>query len=105
MCFLTTACVFAQGLPDDCLELRTLRQFRDDHVSRTPGGVLLIQSYYTTAPRIILGIESESGHEVHYRTLWRELVHPCVTLIECGRKASALDRYQQIVMDLQRNYL
>jgi hypothetical protein len=92
-------------LPDDCLELRTLRRFRDDHVSRTPGGILLIQAYYATAPSIILGIEMETSHEIHYRTLWRELVRPCVSQIERGRKASALDRYQQIVLDLQQNYL
>ena len=29
-CFLTTACIRAKGLPDDCMELQTLRAYRDD---------------------------------------------------------------------------
>ncbi len=104
-CFLTTACIISQGLPDNCSELRTLRHFRDSYVSRSSGGILLVEMYYAVAPRIIVEIEVETCHETHYRTLWRELVRPCVSFIECGRKASALDRYRHIVLDLQQNFL
>ena len=28
-CYLTSACMYSKGLPDDCYELETLRNFRD----------------------------------------------------------------------------
>ena len=37
-CYLTTACVAARGLPDTCIELQTLRAFRDGVLARQPGG-------------------------------------------------------------------
>ena len=37
-CFLTSACVAARGLPDDCAELTALRAFRDGYVRSQPEG-------------------------------------------------------------------
>ncbi len=99
-CFLTTACVIARGLPDDCHELRTLRQFRDEYVVRTPGGIALVQSYYRIAPAIIARIDAGNLPEQDYRALWKDLVRPCVSLLERGRKTTALDRYAKVVTDL-----
>lgn len=33
-CYLTSACIFAKGLKDDCHELTTLRQFRDQWLAK-----------------------------------------------------------------------
>ena len=37
-CFLTSACVEAMNLPDDCEELMILRKFRDTWLVKQPGG-------------------------------------------------------------------
>ena len=37
-CYLTSACIFAKGLKDDCHELTTLRQFRDQWLAKTTKG-------------------------------------------------------------------
>ena len=34
----------------DCAEVNTLRRFRDDVLSRNPGGRLLVGSYYRVSP-------------------------------------------------------
>src|SRR6185295_8850185 len=36
LCFITTACAQAQGLPDDCEELTVLRGLRDDYIRQLP---------------------------------------------------------------------
>ena len=52
-CFLTTACVEAENLSDDCYELNTLRNFRDSYVRGLPEGDAIISEYYDIAPKII----------------------------------------------------
>ena len=49
-CYLTSACIAARGLPDDCEELMTLRIFRDKWLKLQPGGIEEIAEYYSTAP-------------------------------------------------------
>ena len=45
-CFLTSACVEARGLPDDCYELRVLRNFRDSYLVKQDCGECEINHYY-----------------------------------------------------------
>ncbi len=52
-CFLTTACVQAAGLPDDCHELTALRNFRDTFIRGLDGGDEMIRRYYDLSPRIV----------------------------------------------------
>ncbi len=47
--FLTTACLQAAGLPDNCKELQTLRRFRDEYVSRLPNGSAILSHYLNVA--------------------------------------------------------
>jgi hypothetical protein len=35
-CFITTACIEAKGLPDYCLEINVMRQFRDEYIKNLP---------------------------------------------------------------------
>lgn len=57
LCLLTTACVRARGLGDDCIELQTLRTFRDEYVKGLPGGQEAIREYYEIAPAIVRAID------------------------------------------------
>lgn len=52
-CFLTTACCQYKGLPDDCYELTTLRNFRDTYLKTTEAGNALVEEYYRIAPSIV----------------------------------------------------
>ena len=44
-CYLTSACVTARGLSDQCEELQALRSFRDGYLSEQPGGPAEIEQY------------------------------------------------------------
>ena len=60
-CFLTSACVNAKGLPDDCYELTTLRKFRDEYLSKQECGECEIAHYYHVAPAIVERINASKN--------------------------------------------
>ena len=88
-CFLTTACVQHAGLPDNCVELETMRSFRDNFILRLPEGSALVAEYYRTAPGIvrrISGVEERNAVLQHLLSKVRE----AVALISDGRESDAL---------------
>ncbi len=104
-CFLTTACVQARNLPDDCYELETLRNFRDSYVKNTPGGREIIREYYDIAPKIIKRISRLKTSSAIYEKLYKDLVLRSVNLIERGEKQEAFYNYRRIVKELKTGYL
>ena len=49
-CFITTACVEAAKLPDNCIELESMRHLRDVYLAKSDEGRGLIQEYYKIEP-------------------------------------------------------
>ena len=99
-CFLTSACVSALGLPDDCEELTTLRTFRDNYILSLPGGPELVQEYYEVAPEVVKRIYENKESERILGSLYDELVVPSVRLIRNGEYQEALIHYQSWVARL-----
>lgn len=104
-CFLTTACVEARDLPDDCYELQTLRDFRDNYVRHLPHGEETIREYYEIAPRIITRINDTANPAEVFETMYERLVQKSIKLIEAGRKTEAFENYRLIVRELKQEYL
>ena len=103
-CFLTTACLQAAGLPDNCKELQTLRRFRDEYVSRLPNGSAILSHYYHESPQIIEAISRSSSREAEYSEIL-SIVRSAVTLIDAGSNSEALSVYSMLVDKLSRKYL
>lgn len=104
-CFVTTACVKAKSLSDNCYELETLRMFRDTYVKLQPNGEEEIALYYETAPIIVEKInELFNGNQI-FCNLYQELVLPCVKLIEEKEYESAYERYRNITLRLKEEYV
>jgi hypothetical protein len=103
-CFITTACVEARGLPDDCEELTLLRAFRDGFMRSQPRGEELIQEYYRIAPRIVSKIQESDACSAVLERLYRELVLRSVELIRRGRNEEALENYCAHVRQLSEQY-
>ena len=103
-CFLTSACVEAKGLPDDCYELTTLRAFRDGYMRSLPEGASDICEYYHTAPGIVEKIRQLPNATEIFNKIYDELVLPCVHLIENGKKQEAYAAYRNYVKKLQVEY-
>ena len=104
-CFISTACVEARGLPDNCLELQVLRNFRDTFVRGLPEGAVVIGEYYREAPLIIRGINVKRGNKGVYVGLFDRVVKRSVELISQGRHREAFENYKAIVRELGFRYL
>lgn len=104
-CFLTSACVEAKGLPDDCHELTTLRRFRDEYMAAQPCGQCEINHYYHVAPAIVAQIKAQPDALAVFERIYTELVLPCVALIEAGDNEAAHARYRDYVLQLEKQYI
>ena len=104
-CFLTTACVRARNLPDDCLELETLRAFRDSYLRNRPDGPGLIAEYYAIAPALLAAIDACPDAVGVYHRIYHNTIRPCIRLIQAGRMEEALDLYRGTIARLQVRYL
>ena len=103
-CYLTTACVGHRGLPDDCFELNTLRQFRDGYLADAEGGREQIDEYYRTAPCIVEAINKSGRREEVYEELYDDVILPCMDLIEHGRNEEARQMYVDMVEKLKKEF-
>lgn len=99
-CYLTTACVVAKNLPDDCVELQTLRSFRDGYLSGTEAGKRDIEQYYRTAPKLVEALDRLSDREQIYDRIYAELVSPCVALIQAQKNEEAYRLYRDYTLSL-----
>lgn len=106
-CYLTTACVVAKNLPDDCDELQTLRNFRDTYMRSTAEGEADVKEYYAVAPKIVSAINNLApctAHEI-WVDLYNDLVLTCCKLIKDGKKEEAYKIYKNYVLKLKNQFL
>ena len=104
-CYLTSACVEAVGLADDCLELTTLRAFRDKWLSNQPDGEKDIEKYYKVAPRIVEEIHARIDCQQILKSIYEEMVVPCVHYIQQGCFEDAYALYRQKTENLEHAFL
>lgn len=104
-CFLTSACVDAQGLPDDCHELTVLRAFRDGYMKTTATGHADVCRYYHIAPMIVEKIKGQENSIDILNAIYHELILPCVRLIEEGQNEQAYKMYRDHVLMLEKIYI
>ena len=104
-CFLTSACVKAEGLPDDCRELTTLRWFRDHYMKTVPGGEEDIREYYRIAPAIVSAVNQREDAQSIWRRIYQDLILKCVDLIETGDYVKTYQLYKHYTLQLQELYL
>lgn len=103
-CFITSACVEARGLPDDCPELNTVRAFRDSYIKGLANGEEILREYYEVAPSIVAQINKADDREEVYLNLYEQLVL-AVELIRSGKDFDAFRNYLTILAELKRRYL
>ncbi len=100
-CLLSSACVAARGLPDDCAELAILRDFRRYHLEGTPRGNTILQEYEAIGCQILRWIEGHPDRQVLYHDLYRRLVRGTIDLIRAEKIETAINYYQSIVREYQ----
>ncbi|MDT8719447.1 hypothetical protein IAI10_22610 [Clostridium sp. 19966] len=104
-CYLTSACMSTKGIEftDDCLELTTLRNFRDSYVKENyPED---IDTYYKIAPLIVKKIKTLENQKQIFNKMYNDLVLCCCKLIEQNKLNEAYNKYKNYSLDLYKEYL
>ena len=104
LCFLTTACVESMKLPDNCLELSVLRNFRDKILMSKLSSKRAVREYYRIAPEIVQGI----GKQDNAKSIWQSIygdIRYAVSLVLSGDFERAFKNYQQMTLRLKEKYL
>ena len=88
-CFITTAVTAADGKPDNCYELQTLRAFRDEWLATTPQGQAQIRTYYAFAPLIVAELDKRPDSKSVYNRLLQNFIYPAIQAISRGDNEEA----------------
>ena len=104
-CFITTAVCDSFNKPDDCFELTTFRNFRDNWLALQSDGKILIEEYYKIAPQIVANIDKLTNANEIYKKLWCDWLAPCLEFIKVGDNVACKDKYVEMVNRLKKLYL
>ena len=104
-CYLTTACIKAKNLSDDCYELNTLRSFRDTYMKSFDKGNEDVEYYYLTAPQIVTAINNKKNSNEIFSFIYDGYILPCVEMIEKKNFIGAHIKYKEMVRYLEKEYL
>ena len=83
-CYITTATCEAYGKGDNCIELSTFRDFRDNWLLKQEDGEQLVQQYYDTAPALVDKINRQNNREEIYRYIHDDYLVKCLEYIADG---------------------
>lgn len=103
-CYLTSACMYSKGLPDDCYELETLRNYRDTWLKNSKEGESIIAHYYEVAPKIVSAINEMMNSKEIYEKIYEKMVKPCVEYIEQKKYQETLELYRDMTLQLEKEY-
>lgn len=103
-CYFTTVCCDYFGLPDNCFQLETLRNFRDTVMSKNPKGLKLIKKYYLVAPPIVQKLIVSPNKFVEFKSIFNHINKSC-ELINSGKHEEAIVAYSKMVNRLINKYL
>ena len=103
-CFITTAVCEYYGKPDDCIELETLRHYRDSWLRKQPDGPQLIAEYYAIAPDIVRAMQASDKFGSYCEKLWAEYIEPCIDMINEGKFESCKKHYINMVRYVQAEF-
>lgn len=84
---------------DNCVELTTLRWFRDNFVSKED-----LEHYYRIAPIIVASIDRNPNNNHIYDYIYDKVVEPCVEAIKKGDYDFAYKRYRSSILSLEENF-
>ena len=105
LCYITTAVCRSLKKDDDCYELRTLRDYRDDYLLNSDEGREVVETYYNIAPTIVNRINKGNESADTYRDIFNRYISPCISLIESGDYEDCKKLYSDMVYSLKDRYM
>lgn len=104
-CYITTAVCENMNKADDCYELTTLRNYRDEYLMQTEEGRNLVEEYYDTAPFLVQVLDMQPNAKELYHDIYQDYLIPCIQYIEQNKNEECKERYINMVRGLQKKYL
>lgn len=104
-CYITTATCLTLGKPDNCLELKMIRIFRDNWLSHQKGGNKIISEYYVVAPTIVKAIYERNNFREIYKNIWDNYLNQFFAFILAGKNKNAKSIYLRMVKELTREFI
>lgn len=101
LCLISTVCVKEMNLPDDCIELETLRKFRRKYLLDKSAGKRLLIEYERISPKIVEWIELQKDQRKILIDLYNQLVYPTVEMIQKGYVERPVYHYLRIINKLK----
>lgn len=87
------------GMDDQAVEqsepLNVLRWFRDNVMSSTPQGKMLVNQYYMMAPDVVEAVDSRPDAQEVYRHIFGQFIAPAVEAVKAGNIEEALRIYSE----------
>lgn len=104
ICYLTTACIKSMNLPDNCLELRILRNFRDKILMEDYTGRKVVKEYYKIAPLIVESINKREDSQSIWKSVYNN-IRKAVSLVKSRNFNSAFEHYKEMALNLKERHL
>mgnify|MGYP006253692807 FL=1 len=105
-CFISTSTFESIGYNDNCVELETLRWFRDIWMSQNiPFNEYLIQKYYEISPLILEEINKSSDSKDIYFDIYNQYVKSSVEAIQKKKYLEAFKIYSNGLGNLSNKFL
>ena len=104
-CFITEAACSYAGLPDNCHELRVLRDFRDSYMLSDPEMRRSVDYYYLIAPSIVEAIDAAGNPREAYSRLMKDYLRPSIEAVEQRRPNDARRIYARMMRELTDRYM
>lgn len=102
-CFLTTAVCEVLGKSDNCYELETLRNFRDEVLLKDPELASLVYLYYKKSPSIAEKILLHTDNTHFAQSLLDFHITPVINSINLHKKYEAVHLYNEMIKHIQTN--
>lgn len=96
-CFISTACIEAMGLDDDCYELMALRRFRDSYMLSKFETCNMVADYYFHAPKIVDALSLRGDKKEIYKKIFEDYIKIAVEQIDQGNNEGALKTYTSLI--------
>ncbi|MBR6486799.1 MAG: hypothetical protein IKT17_08940 [Lachnospiraceae bacterium] len=105
LCYITTAVCKSLGKPDDCYELKMLREYRDHYLLDKDMGRDIVEDYYNIAPTIVNRINRREDRNMIYSDIFKRYINPCIRLIEDGKEEECRKLYSDMVYSLEEKFM
>lgn len=79
-----------------------MKKFKDEYMNATEVGRALVKEYYEVAPRIVERMKGRSDRQEIFTKVYKEMIEPCVKLIENGKYEDAKMLYMVYTLKLSQ---